>query len=271
MSVEQMVSSLSNSRVFDLEQDRYVGAPIFPAHWPGFVYTLHRHHEVVNGQSRTSASGTLMMQEHSGTHIDALCHQAIDMEMFGGVKVDPAVQTPRGFTELGVENIKPILKRGVLLDVAQSKGVPYLEAGYLITDADLEATAISQGTTINDGDCILIRTGWGANFQDSDNYLKAAGIGHEGARWLATRKPFLCGADNVSFDVPENVDIELGSLPSHTILIVENGIYIVENLQLEELSEASCYEFAFVCLPLKLRGVTGSPVRPIAIATIQEK
>ncbi len=269
MSVEQLVTALSGSRIFDLEHDRYVGAAIFPAHWPGFVYTLHRHHEVVSGQARSSASGTLIMQEHSGTHIDALCHQAIDMEMFGGIKVDPTVQTPRGFTELGVETIEPILRRGVLLDVARWKGVPFLEAGYLITDADLEATASAQEITIKDGDCILIRTGWGMNFQDSEGFLKAAGVGREGARWLAKQNPFLCGADNVAFDVPENVDIELGSLPSHTILIVERGIYIVENLQLEELSEASCYEFAFVCLPLKLRGVTGSPVRPIAIADVK--
>jgi len=267
MSIEQLVSSLSSGRVFDLEQDRYVGAAIFPAHWPGFVYTLHRHHEVVEGQPRTSASGTLMMQEHSGTHIDALCHQAIDMEMYGGVRVDPTVQTPRGFTELGVETIKPILRRGVLLDVARAKGVPFLDAGYLITDEDLEATAAAQGTTVREGDCVMVRTGWGQNFEDADGYLAAAGVGREGARWLAARKPFLCGADNVAFDVPENVDIELGSLPSHVVLIVEAGIYIIENVQLEELSAASCYEFAFMCLPLKLRGVTGSPVRPIAIST----
>lgn len=266
MSADNLVTALSSGRVFDLEQDRYVGAAIFPAHWPGYVYTLHRHHEVVEGQSRTSASGTLTMQEHSGTHIDALCHQAIDMELFGGIRVDATVQTARGFTQLGVETIAPILRRGVLLDVARAKGVASLEAGYLITDTDLQETAAAQGVSVQEGDCVLVRTGWGGNFEDADGYLKAAGVGATGARWLADRRPFLCGADNVAFDVPENVDIELGSLPCHVVLIVENGIYIVENLDLEELSVESCFEFAFLCLPLKLRGVTGSPVRPIAIA-----
>lgn len=266
MSVDQLLSSLSKGRIFDLEQDRYVGAAIFPAHWPGFVYTLHRRHEIVEGQPRTSASGTLMMQEHSGTHIDALCHQALDMEMYGGVRVNPIIQTPQGFSELGVETIGPILRRGVLLDVARAKGVPYLEAGYLITAQDLESTAAAQGSVLREGDCVAVRTGWGQRFEDADGYLGAAGVGSSGARWLASHKPFLCGADNVAFDVPVNVDIELGSLPSHVILIIEAGIYIIENLALEELSAASCYEFAFMCLPLKLRGVTGSPVRPIAIA-----
>jgi kynurenine formamidase len=96
-----VLDTLTNAAVFELEHPRYVGAPIFPAHWPGFVYTLHRRHESLGDGVRTSASGTLMMQEHSGTHIDALCHQAVEMEMFGGVQVDPTIQTDRGFTQLG--------------------------------------------------------------------------------------------------------------------------------------------------------------------------
>ncbi|MEI6374805.1 MAG: cyclase family protein [Actinomycetes bacterium] len=266
MAVHDLVSALSSATLFDLEHDRYTGAAIYPGHWPGFVYTLHRHHETVEGQHRTSASGTIMMAEHSGTHIDALCHQALDMELFGGIRVTPSVQTPRGFTQLGVETIAPIMRRGVLLDVARARGVDFLEAGYLVTAEDLQAAVDAHGVVIEEGDCILVRTGWGQNFEDADAYLDAAGISAEGAQWLADRKPFLCGADNVAFDYPDNVDIELGLLPSHTILIVRNGIYIVENLNLEELAQSAHKEFLFLCMPLKLRGVTGSPVRPVAIA-----
>ena len=96
-------------------------------------------------------------------------------------------------------------------------------------------------------------------------YLKAAGIGADGAHWLAKSQPYLCGADNMAVDVPENIDAELGALPCHSVLIVQNGIYIVENLNLQGLSAAKKYEFLFICLPLKMRGVTGSPVRPVAI------
>lgn len=265
MSIDSMSQLLASSQVFDLEHDRYMGAPIFPAHWPGYVYSLHRHHEVVDGQSRTSASGTIYMAEHSGTHIDALSHQARDMEMFGGVPVNSKTQTDHGFSELGVETIAPILKRGVLLDVAALKGVEKLDAGYLITADDLEDTAAKFGVTIRQGDCVLIRTGWGQEFHDSVGYLKAAGIGADGARWLAKSQPYLCGADNMAVDVPENIDAELGALPCHSVLIVQNGIYIVENLNLQGLSAAKKYEFLFICLPLKMRGVTGSPVRPVAI------
>jgi kynurenine formamidase len=261
-----LLSTLDGAEIFELEHERYVGAPIFPAHWPGFVYTLHRHHERLGDRVRTSASGTLTMQEHSGTHIDALCHQAVEMEMFGGVQVDPSVQTDRGFTELGAETIEPIMRRGVLLDVAAALGTDRLDPGYLVTDADLERTAKHQGTTLEPGDCVLVRTGNGSIYDDPERYLAGPGIAQSGARWLAGHRPFLCGADNVAFDFPDNVDPELGSLPCHVVLIYEAGIYIVENLNLEGLAAAGRHEFLFVCLPMRLRGVTGSPVRPVALA-----
>ena len=79
------------------------------------------------------------------------------------------------------------------------------------------------------------------------------------------RSPVAVGADNVAWDIPDEHDPELGSLPGHTILIVQSGIHIIESLFLEELAADGVREFGFVCLPLKLRGGTGSPVRPIAL------
>lgn len=260
-----VLESLASCRVFELEHPRYVGAPIFPAHWPGFVYTLHRHHEPLGDGVRTSASGTITMQEHSGTHIDALCHQAVEMEMFGGVRVTPDIQTPRGFSELGVETIAPIFRRGVLLDVAGARGVEALGPRDLVTPEDFESAEQTQGVTVGEGDCVLIRTGNGRRYDDPAAYLAGPGVGRDASRWLASRKPYLCGADNVAFDVPDNVDPDLGSLPCHVVLIYEAGIYIVENLQLEGLAASGEYEFLFVCLPMKLQGVTGSPVRPVAL------
>lgn len=260
-----VLETFAGGRTFELEHPRYVGAPIFAAHWPGFIYTLHRHHEALGDSTRTSASGTITMQEHSGTHIDALCHQAVEMEMFGGVRVTPDVQTPRGFTELGAETIAPIFRRGVLLDVAGARGVEALDPGYLVTGEDLDLVEETYGVTVREGDCVLIRTGNGGAYADPERYLAGPGVGVEAGRWLAARKPYLCGADNVAFDVPDAPDPELGSLPCHVVLIYEAGIYIVENLQLEDLAASGEREFLFVCLPLKLEGVTGSPVRPVAL------
>jgi kynurenine formamidase len=259
-------SALLTGRVYDLEQLRYHGAPIFPAHVPGFLYTLHRRHELGLGDARTSASGLIVAAEHSGTHIDALCHQAENLEMYGGCLATADVQTSTGFTALGIETVPPIITRGVLLDVAAHAGVERLPGGHLISADELGETAVSQGVTISEGDVVLVRTGNATVWEDTDEYLSGPGVAADGAQWLADRRPVAVGADNVAFDVPGHVDPGLGTtLPCHVILIVRNGIYIVENLALEELARDRVYEFVFVCLPLKMRGVTGSPVRPLAI------
>src|SRR5258708_4912237 len=150
---------IPNARIYDLEQPRYFGAPVHPAHAPGFVYTLHRHHEPGAGESRTSASGSMYMTEHSGTHIDALCHQAEDLHLYGGREVDARVQTPSGFTELGVETIAPFVTRGILLDAARHRGVDRIEAGRPINRNDLEAIAQNQGVAVENVDLVLFPTG----------------------------------------------------------------------------------------------------------------
>ena len=226
---------------------------------PGFNYFLHRRHEKAS-QARTSASGIVMMPEHSGTHIDALSHQAENMTLHGGVQIDAGVQTPAGFKKHGVETMAPLIARGVLLDVAGSKRLP---PDHLISVEELKAT----GADIREGDVVLVRTGYGAVWDKPDAYLKAAGVSAAGSRWLADRKVRAVGADNMAFDTVDSFDKDLGvSLPGHLILLVRAGIPIVENLNLEELAAARVREFAFVCLPLKMRGVTGSPVRPLALA-----
>ena len=108
------IESFLAARVYDLEQPRHAGMPIHPVHKPGYLYTLHRrHHDTYNPDQhgpRSSASGALVMMEHTGTHIDALSHQARDLCLFGGVPVEKA-ETPTGFTTHGVETIPP-LRRG---------------------------------------------------------------------------------------------------------------------------------------------------------------
>ena len=103
----ELADALRSARVYDLEQPRYAGAPTFPAHEPGLLVHLHRRHEPGLGEARTSASALLVMTEHSGTHIDALCHQAEDLRLHGGISVDAEVQTAAGFTRLGVDTIPP--------------------------------------------------------------------------------------------------------------------------------------------------------------------
>ena len=99
------------------------------------------------------------MMEHSGTHIDALCHQACDLTLHGGVKVDDVERTD-GYRELGAETMKPLLGRGVLLDVAARKAWRMLPQNYAITADDLDACARAAGVDVQPGDVLLVRTGY---------------------------------------------------------------------------------------------------------------
>jgi kynurenine formamidase len=257
-----LLRAVGSARVFDLEQLRYAGAPSHPAHAPGFNYFLHRHHARGAGEARTGASGIVVMPEHSGTHIDALAHQAENLTLHGGIHVDEGVQTSVGFKKLGIDTMAPLVARGVLLDVA---GDRRLEPDYPITPEDLERAA---RTELREGDVVLVRTGFGALWSKPGEYLHAPGVTAAGSRWLIERKVSAVGADNMAFDLMwADKDPELdATLPGHVLLLVRAGIPILENLNLEELAAAKAYEFLFVCLPLKMRGATGSPVRPIALA-----
>jgi kynurenine formamidase len=257
-------------KIFDLEQPRTEGMPVHPSHRPGYSYLLHRHHEdeyePEKSGPRTSASGVIVCMEHSGTHIDAICHQSDDLELFGGVPVDRTVQTSKGFKQLGVEEIPPIVAPGVLLDVASGHMEDILEPGYAITAGDLESCCERQAVEVHPGDVALVRTGNERYWNDTERYLAGPGMSSDASRWFADRGVLAVGADNMAWDVIGAVDPDLGCrLPGHLILLARRGIYIIENLRLDELAASGCYRFQFVCTPLKLVGATGSPVRPLAL------
>ena len=160
------------------------------------------------------------------------------------------------------------INRAVLLDVARFKNVEALAAGQEITAEDLDATAKAEAVEINPGDSVIIRTGYGKYFEaDRAKYSgPRPGPGESAARWLAGKKVFLAGDDQMSFEVvPEKGTI----FPCHRILIADNGIYIVENLNLEELSKAlaaqKVYEFVLVLNPPRIRGATGAAANAFAI------
>lgn len=265
-----LADQLRAAKVYDLEQPRFAGMPIHPAHRPGYFYALHRRHRDTYRPDRhgprSSASGTMTLMEHSGTHIDALCHQACSLTLFGNIAAND-VETAAGFKQLGVETVPPLLGRGVLLDMAGWKGQALLPRQYGISADDLKACAAAQNVEVRAGDVLLVRTGYGAIWRDEAAYLDAAGVAKSGTLWAAERGVVAVGADNMAWDVPDERDPETGAtLFGHLYLLPQKGIYIIENLNLEELARDRRYAFAFVGIPLKFQGATGSPLRPLALA-----
>jgi kynurenine formamidase len=255
--------------MYDLEQPRFFGMPIHPVHKPGYVYSLHRRHrdgyQPERHGPRTGASGVMTLMEHSGTHIDALCHQACGLKLYGDVPTD-SVESPAGFTRLGIETVPPLLRRGVLLDVAGWKGLASLAPLYRISADEMKACAAAQGVTIQAGDVLLVRTGFGAIWNNEAEYLKAAGVSKSGTLWAAEQGVAAVGADNMAWDAADERDPETGAtLFGHVYLLPQKGIYIMENLNLEALAKDRGYVFAFIGIPLKFKGATGSPIRPLAL------
>ncbi len=264
-----LAEQLAGATLIDLEQPRRMGDPIAPVHAPGLVFGLHRRHEPGLGR-RTSASGLICTPEHAGTHIDALSHQAEDLCMHGGVRVDAQVQTSTGFTTHGVETLAPLVRPGVLLDLPALRGRDGpLPPDELIGRDELQAAAAASPQPIERGCVVLVRTGYGACWDDPERYLRAPGIAREGSEWLAAQQVAAVGADNVVWDSLDRWDeVTESILPGHVVLLVRAGIPIVENLQLEALARAAPRAFTVVVLPLKYVGgdrLAGAAARDRAI------
>ncbi len=200
-----------------------------------------------------------------GTQFDGFAHQTIGDRLYNCFRNDD-IATRNGFTKLGIQNVGAIVTRGVLIDVAGLKSVEMLPPTYEVTVQDLEQALARQKTSIQRGDVVLVNTGWG-NLWAKDNAKYQAsnpGIGVAAAEWLVRQGPVVVGGDSAPVEVNPNPDQKL-SLPIHQILLVVNGIHVLENMKLDELAAKRAYEFAFIIQPLKLQGGTGSTVAPIAI------
>ena len=83
-------------------------------------------------------------------------------------------------------------------------------------------------------------------------------------RWLIEQKIVMTGADSWAMEAIPGEHPER-PFEGHQWLIPRNGIYNLENLDLEELAADEVWEFAFFLAPLRLKGATGSPGNPIAV------
>ena len=200
-----------------------------------------------------------------GTQFDTFSHQMIGTSLYNCFKLDD-IASRTGFTKLGVESVGALITRGVMIDVAALKGVEMLDERYEITVQDLQQALARQKLTLQPGDAVIIHTGWGKLWgKDNARFQRSApGIGVAAAEWLARQDPMLAGSDNSAVEITPNPDSQLAG-PVHQIMLVVNGIHLLENLKLDELAVRQAYEFALIVEPLKIQGGTGSTVAPIAI------
>jgi kynurenine formamidase len=211
-----------------------------------------------------------------GTQFDALCHM-------GTVKGSPGnlndiiyynghshadIATGRGFKKLGVEQVTPIFTRGILIDIAGYKG-RMMERSEEFSLEDIRGALKMQGMSeadIREGDALFYNTGWGLLWgKDNQKFNSGTpGMSDSAGDWVVEKKVILVGTDNWAVEAIPGPDPD-NFAPNHQKFLVENGIYIMENLDFSSLIDAGVYEFAFVFGALPLKGATGSPGRPFAI------
>lgn len=233
-----------------------------------------------------------------GTQWDGLGHPMIHITGADGIKDGDYMYNGkrlqdtwngRGLKVNGTEYVANVgfFTRGLLIDVAASKGVGRLEKGYAITLADVKAALDKQGTSEpSQGDVVLVRTGW---IQLWKSYLDEAGLHIKGnsADVAKANAEYLSGEPGVAPEVCdyfiskkiammavdqgsiEPLDFAKNPTPEpfaycHMNLVTRHGISQFENIDMEGLSKEKAYEFLFTWAPIKLVGATGSPGNPIA-------
>ena len=156
------------------------------------------------------------------------------------------------------------LRWKLLLDIARQQNMDVLPVDFTITPEHLEAAERAQNIAVREGDVVLLRTGWARYWEDAGRFIsqvRGPGPGEAGARWISARHAFAAGSDTVAFEF-----VPALNMPVHVHLLVESGIHIIECLNLEQLAADGVHEFIFIAAPLKIRGGTGSPIRPLALA-----
>jgi kynurenine formamidase len=273
----QILSKVKSGKTYDLSVDYFVGMPSFHMLGdPSYQYWLtHTPRGTVvdnpNGlghvmNEKVSYTGdAISMYTHMGTHIDALNHFGLNGKIWNGFTADEYLGD-KGWKKTGAETIPPILARGVLIDIPAYKGKTELEENYRINADDLKGALKKQKVVLQKGDVVLIRTGQAQHYSDASKYLhNYPGINQETVKWLVEdQNIMLLGADNLSLEAfpPERTD---NWVPVHTYLLAEKGVMFIEQMFLEELAADKVYEFLFFAASLKLKGASGSPMRPIAL------
>jgi kynurenine formamidase len=211
----------------------------------------------------------VVMGLQAGTHWDALAHATYLNRMYNGHPIETLNEA--GAARCGIGNLRTVVSRGVLLDVARAKGKDRLDVPYAITGDDLDAAAELGHVDVRPGDIVLVRTGIMQFLKAGDKqaYYGATGPSLWSVQWFRDHDVAAAATDNITF---EYMDFERHPeliLPVHVLHLVEMGMTQGQNWDLEELA-ADCaddgvYEFLIEASPEPFVHGLGAPVNPIVI------
>lgn len=275
-SRDAIVSRADASKIFDLSVDYFVGMPswdkagdpqyqVWMTHTPTGEQITDHMKLGRKAQELVAYSGdAISMYTHCGTHIDTLNHFGYHGEIYNHFKVREHIGS-RTWSVCGAEKHPPIIARGILLDVAALHGLDELPDSHGIGRTDIDGCLKHQNVEVRPGDVVLLRTGRIHAWPDPVRYMsKPPGLTREGASYLAHAGAIMIGSDTHTLEQVPPTDPE-NWLPVHTYLLAEAGVTIMEIADLEAVAADKLYEFAFFGACLRLRGATGSPMRPVVM------
>jgi kynurenine formamidase len=214
---------------------------------------------------------TVSLGLQAGTHWDALAHVSYDGLLYNGHPAS-SVTADRRAARCGIDKVKAVVSRGILLDVARAKGVDRLDAGYPITEADLEAAVELAGVRPLPGDVVLVRTGKMAllKARDREGYTltPSPGLTVGTVPWMRRHDVAAVATDTFTLEVVPGEDPAV-LFPVHMLQLRDMGLLQGQNFDLEALG-ASCaadgvHDFLLVANPEPFVGGAGAPTAPVAV------
>ncbi|HWC38897.1 MAG TPA: cyclase family protein [Acidimicrobiales bacterium] len=216
-----------------------------------------------------SSDDLVVMGLQCATHWDGLGHVSYQGRLYNGN--DPSTVTASGATRCGIDKVRTLVSRGVLLDVARALGTNRLDGGYAITAADLDAAEARAGVEVGAGDVVLVRTGQMELLAlgDKAGYgAPAPGLSTMTVEWFHDRDVAAVATDTYIFEVWPGED-DAAILPVHVLHVVEMGMTQGQNWVLDHLAEDCAadgvYEFLLEASPQPFTNAVGSPVNPVAV------
>lgn len=276
---------IKKGEIIDLTRTYEFDMPLFALTPPGRKYL----HVVMAGDGGGPSYGPLGENQlawndefiggnltQSGTQFDSLAHMGtnyrneqgeLEIRYYNGFR-HADIASSQGYKKLGSEHVPPFFTRGILIDIKGYLGRA-MTVGEEITVDQIKGALKRQGLSeadIEPGDALFYYTGWGDLWKvDNDKFNSGTpGLSPEAGDWVVSKKVLMVGTDNWAVEAIPNPQGRLFA-PNHQKFLVENGIYIMENLDFTGLVAKGVYKFAFSFGAMPIKGATGSPGRPFAL------
>lgn len=242
MTVVEVSAALRHLNCVDLAATLENGMPSWSTHPPLRILSGAR-----NYREHGYYAQTLVISEHTGSHVDAPAH-------YSSQWADATIDTFPPSCLIG-----PYKK----FDLSWAN----LEPGELADVDLLHECAARTGIALEQGDIALIQFGWDRYYPESPSAASAwwganePGLSAEACKYLADVAVSVVGSDTAGCDVAVR-DGKILAIHGHETYFLPRGILIVEGLRnLAAIPAAGL----FIALPLKVRAGSGSPIRPIAL------